>query len=56
MEVMVELIGEIHSDQVNVNEIIQRVNPKPVAASEQESTFSEIKRKHHKNSPPKHLQ
>ncbi|MBP1971007.1 uncharacterized membrane protein YcaP (DUF421 family) [Virgibacillus natechei] len=45
---------ELHMELPNPNQQNQ-VNNQPLASSEQEDLFAEVKRKTHKNVPPKHL-
>lgn len=55
-KMVVEAVGQLEIDQSKVNELLQKLNSQPLKADEQENIFSEVKRNHHKVTPPKHLQ
>ncbi|WP_010648538.1 DUF421 domain-containing protein [Oceanobacillus massiliensis] len=54
-EVILTSLAELQIDKTRTNDYLQKINKQPLKESEQENIFAEVKRNHHKNSPPKHL-
>ncbi|WP_087973743.1 DUF421 domain-containing protein [Oceanobacillus rekensis] len=55
-KLLAEIVGEMHSDKDRSYELLQRLEKQSLPATEQENLFAEVKRNHHNNNPPKHLQ